>query len=60
MDNADFIEARNLKPDMLQNIADFRIQDAIVRLYRGCLKNVPLYKRFFATTTYAAIPYSGT
>ena len=23
-------------------------------------KNVPLYKRYFVTTTYAAVPYFGT
>ena len=28
-------------------------------VYRGCQKNVPLHKRFFVTTTYAAIPYFG-
>ena len=28
--------------------------------YSGCQKNVPLHKRFFVTTTYAANPYFGT
>ncbi len=29
-------------------------------LYSGCQKNVPVFKRFFSTTTYAAIPQFGT
>jgi hypothetical protein len=27
--------------------------------YSGCQKNVPVFKRFFSTTTYAAIPSLG-
>ncbi len=29
-------------------------------LHSGCQKNVPVFKRFFSTTTYAAIPLLGT
>jgi hypothetical protein len=32
---------------------------SLVELYSDCQKNVPLYERFFVTTTYAAIPYFG-
>jgi hypothetical protein len=28
--------------------------------YRGCQKNVAVFKRFFSTTPYAALPYLGT
>ena len=31
-----------------------------VALHNDCQINVPLYKRYFVTTTYAAIPYFGT
>jgi hypothetical protein len=28
----------------------------LIGFYSGCQKNVPVFKRFFSTTTYAAIP----
>ena len=36
------------------------MRPAVKRLaYSGCQKNVLVFKRFFSTTTYAAIPYLG-
>jgi hypothetical protein len=31
----------------------------VARPYSGCQKNVPVFKRFFSTTPYAAIPSLG-
>jgi len=32
----------------------------LILFFSGCQKDVPVFKRFFSTTTYTAIPYFGT